>query len=355
MNDIALPEITNEQMNLIKNTIAKDATKDELGLFLYDCKRRGVHPLDRKIHFSIRKDKDGSRRYTPLVAIDFMRERADATGELMGISEPEFTGKPKTEGFTAKVTVKRFRHGQIIDFVGIAKWEEFYPGDAQGFMWRKMPHNQLAKCAEAQALRKAFSAALAGIYLAEEFEMSREEPVISPQNENTTPDTWIMGKYLGIKEGKGGVPAKVRLQTDDGVMECELFNYALVSDLQENDAIRFQYTKNGKFRPLVAIEKIEISEAPPQKPEEPKQTAPQNEDWEIYALMSIEQSGKWKTYSLEDANGSIVAQTQYPLKSCKNANIEDFIGYDVQVKLTKRGDKYYLQDMKLPELESQPL
>ncbi len=36
-----------------------------------------------------------------------------------------------------------------------ARWSEYKPS-SDDFMWQKMPHGQLAKCAEALALRKAF-------------------------------------------------------------------------------------------------------------------------------------------------------------------------------------------------------
>jgi hypothetical protein len=40
-------------------------------------------------------------------------------------------------------------------------------------MWWRMPYNQLAKCAEANGLRKAFPRVLGGVYIAEEMEQER--------------------------------------------------------------------------------------------------------------------------------------------------------------------------------------
>ena len=44
---VPAPIVTADQRELVTRTIAKDATPQELELFLYDCARQGVHPLDR--------------------------------------------------------------------------------------------------------------------------------------------------------------------------------------------------------------------------------------------------------------------------------------------------------------------
>ena len=71
MNELMVKEagevvITGEQVDIIKSTVCKDATDSEMQLYFYDCKRRGVHPLDRLIHFTKR-----GGRYVPITSIDF--------------------------------------------------------------------------------------------------------------------------------------------------------------------------------------------------------------------------------------------------------------------------------------------
>ena len=78
------PTVTPEHLQLVKTTIAKDATPAELDLFLYDCARQGVHPLDKLIHFTKRSGK-----YTPITSIDFMRIRAADSGECVGIDDAD--------------------------------------------------------------------------------------------------------------------------------------------------------------------------------------------------------------------------------------------------------------------------
>jgi len=159
------PVVTTDQLALIKKTLAKDATDDELQLFFYDCQRRGVHPLDGLIHFTKR-----SGRYRPVTSIDFMRLRAAATHECLGIDDAVFHGPPKTVEFSATVTVYRHVQGQRCAFTATARWAEYVPD--QAFMWQKMPHTMLGKCAEALALRKGFPQELSGLYESAELDQA---------------------------------------------------------------------------------------------------------------------------------------------------------------------------------------
>lgn len=172
--------ISDDQVSLIKRTIANGATTEELKLFFYDCQRHGVHPLDRMIHFTKR-----GGRYTPITSIDLMRTRAADTGEMAGSDDAAFItdgGKP----VEATVTVYRITQGQRFGYSATARWDEYYPGEAQGHMWKKMPKTMLAKCAEALALRKAFPKQLHGLYAREE--MDQAGP-LSSGGDTTTIDT----------------------------------------------------------------------------------------------------------------------------------------------------------------------
>jgi len=166
----AAPAVTPEQRALIKQTIAKDATDLELELFFYDCARRGVHPLDKLIHFTKRSGK-----YTPVTSIDFMRSRAAMTGDYAGQDDVVFSDGPSAQ-LTATVTVFRFVHEQRCPFTATARWSEYKP-DQNDFMWRKMPNTMLGKCAEALALRKGFPQELSGLYEAAEMDQAERQQV----------------------------------------------------------------------------------------------------------------------------------------------------------------------------------
>lgn len=165
--ELTAPAVTSDQLELVKKTVAAGATDAELKLYLYDCARHGVHPLDRLLHFTKRGGK-----YTPITGIDLMRIRAADTGECLGITDPMFTGAMKSPEFSSSVTVMRFVQGQIASFSATARWTEYCPATGQDHMWQKMPHTMLGKCAEALALRKGFPKQLAGLYAREEMDQA---------------------------------------------------------------------------------------------------------------------------------------------------------------------------------------
>ena len=164
---LTAPPVTADQLALIKHTVAQGATADELKLYLYDCQRQGVHPLDRLVHFTKR-----GGRYTPITSIDLMRTRAHDTGECAGIDDPHFPDGHAV----ATVTVWRLVHGQRSGFSATARWTEYCPPSGQDHMWTRMPHTMLGKCAEALALRKAFPRQLSGLYAREELDQAGPEP-----------------------------------------------------------------------------------------------------------------------------------------------------------------------------------
>ena len=137
--------ITETQVQLIKNTVAVGSTDDELKLFFFECRRRGVHPLDRLIHF-VKRGQGSDARATFQAGIDFMRSQAEGTGDYRGQEDIEFGEMVEIVEKVmapewAKATVKRRDRetGELITTSATAFWVEFYPGEKLGFMWRKMP------------------------------------------------------------------------------------------------------------------------------------------------------------------------------------------------------------------------
>lgn len=170
---IAIYGMDQEQVDLIRRTIAKGATDDQLALFLATAKRTGLDPLAKQIYCVIRNTKDG-----PVMAIqtgiDGYRAIAMRTGECDGQEGPFWCGEdgvwrdvwlPKEPPRAAKVMV--YRKGSAKPFVGVATWDSYVQINRDGKptdMWSRMPDAMLSKCAEAIALRRAFPFEMGGVY-----------------------------------------------------------------------------------------------------------------------------------------------------------------------------------------------
>lgn len=167
-----------EQINLIKNTVCKNASDSELKMFLYLAKKSGLDPFARQIHSVARWDqKLGVHVRTTQTGIDGYRLIAERTGKYAGNDDPVYKGEGKFGNgkaypLEAKVTVYKIIEGIKCAFTATARWDEYFPGEKQGFMWGKMPFLMLGKCAESLALRKAFPNELSGLYTDEEMEQA---------------------------------------------------------------------------------------------------------------------------------------------------------------------------------------
>ena len=84
-------EFSSEQLDLIRRTIAAEASDDELALFLYQAKRAGLDPLSRQIHLVGRYDRKAGRKvHTIQTSIDGYRLIADRTGRYAGSDDYRF-------------------------------------------------------------------------------------------------------------------------------------------------------------------------------------------------------------------------------------------------------------------------
>lgn len=186
MNDLvvtkqsgALP-MPSEQVDILRKTLFKGFNDDEVAFSLAVSARTGLDPFLRQVHFTKRKNRQTNEETIVITTgIDGFRLTAARTGCYAGSDEPIFKEDDKGP-LEAKVTVWKIVQGVRCPFTATARWSEFYPGDGTpGFMWRKMPFVMLGKCAEAQALRKAFPAELSNIYSNEELDHSKNERKIA--------------------------------------------------------------------------------------------------------------------------------------------------------------------------------
>lgn len=192
----AVQTLNPEQIELVKRTVAKGATNDELALFLYTASRTGLDPLTRQIHFIKRRNwskaaNGGKGGYievgTTQTGIDGYRVVAARNG-LAGIDDAIYDSEEAINPKKASVTVYRLVAGTRAPFTATARWTEYVATDRDGnptAMWKKMPYLMLAKVAEALALRKAFPNDLSGLYTDEE--MNQADSKMSPAEFDQTP------------------------------------------------------------------------------------------------------------------------------------------------------------------------
>jgi len=155
-------EIPEKDIELIKRTVAKDCTDDELKLFLWVARKHKLDPMTRQLH-AVKRNGTVCLQ----IGIDGYRSMAARYKDYGGIDEPEYEYANAGDKIPTMARVRVWKKGFDRPTVGIAFWSEYAPTGNQAFMWQKMPRLMLAKCAEALALRKAYPD-LADIYTDEE-------------------------------------------------------------------------------------------------------------------------------------------------------------------------------------------
>lgn len=178
-------ELTSEEIKVLEDTsiIPKGTPTSQIKLFSKVCAEKNLSPFSKQIYLIARKDnKTNTIRYSHQTGIDGLRSIAERTGQYAGSDDylfdegvSEFAMKSnKRNPTTATATIYKIVANQKGSFTASASWDEYYPGDHLGFMWKKMPFTMLGKCAEAKALRKAFPELLGNIYVNEEMQQAGE-------------------------------------------------------------------------------------------------------------------------------------------------------------------------------------
>lgn len=184
-----------------------DCNSVEFDQFMHVSAQLGLDPLRKQIYaFVFNKDKPDRRRMSIVVGIDGFRSVAKRSREYRPDSRaPRFTYDPALINdavnplglISCEVSVFQFAHGDWHEVTAVAYWDEFAPiveggkwvsGEdgrrsfkKDGTMqldpnkenWRKMPRVMLAKCAEAQAIRRAWPEDLSAIYADEELDRAK--------------------------------------------------------------------------------------------------------------------------------------------------------------------------------------
>lgn len=182
-----------DEINLIKNTVAKDATDLELKFFMSQCQRTGLDPITRQIYFV--KDKNG--KVMVQTSIDGFRLIAERSKKYEGQAKQEWCGADGVwkDVWLSKMTpsaarIGVWKQGFKEPLYAVALFEEYAQRYKDGNlmnMWKKMPALMISKVAESLALRKAFPNEMSGIYTTEELPPPDDDiPLVPNQNIGVT-------------------------------------------------------------------------------------------------------------------------------------------------------------------------
>ncbi len=198
MNAITKVPDDNRMVEIMRDSLYPGAKPESVRMALGYCQARGLDPMLKPVHIvpmwvkGATKGERGEMRDVVMPGIALYRIQAARSGVYNGKSEPEF-GPDQTKTFAGtdrdgnersrtvtfpawcRVTVKR---GDA-EFTAKEYWTENYAtagrdSEAPNEMWAKRPYGQIAKCAEAQALRMAFPELTGGEPTAEEMEGKTE-------------------------------------------------------------------------------------------------------------------------------------------------------------------------------------
>jgi phage recombination protein Bet len=184
-----------EKIGLMRRTLARGASEDELALFVEQCRRTGLDPFARQIYSVRRKQWNSiSRSYEEAqviqVSIDGFRLIADRTHKYAGQVGPWWCGPDgdwqevwlsDEPPVAAKMGV--LRHDFQQPLYAVAIFRSYVQTNAHGepvSRWKTDPAGMLAKCAEALALRRAFPHELSGLYTTEEMGQADNPSSVSP-------------------------------------------------------------------------------------------------------------------------------------------------------------------------------
>lgn len=204
-----ISNIDENTFNVLKETLYPGAKDESIQMVINYCRARKLDPIKKPVHLvpmSVKTDKKDAQgnyvyeyRDVVMPGIGLYRIEADRSGQYAGMSEPEF-GEDVTEIIGTvkvtypkwcKITVHKYVGDRIVGFTAKEFWKENYATKSRkdispNSMWEKRAYGQLAKCAEAQALRKAFPDAVGQDYTKEEMEGKTfdVDPIRKPINEN---------------------------------------------------------------------------------------------------------------------------------------------------------------------------
>jgi phage recombination protein Bet len=211
-------QFDNQQLDLIRKTVAKGTTPEQFMLFIEVCKHYRLNPMARQIYAVVR-----GGQMTIQTSIDGFRLMAERTGLYGGQIGPQWCGE---DGEWVDVWLKKeppaaarvgiVRRDFDLPIWGIARYSSYVqPGSPT---WAKMGDVMIAKCAESLGFRRAFPAEMSGLYTSEEMAQADNEtavPTYAIQEEDETIKAASDGLYKAALKAKQRAMELSVISTDE--------------------------------------------------------------------------------------------------------------------------------------------
>lgn len=163
---------TREQIDTIKNTVAKGATDSELQMFIHICQTYGLDPFLKEIYYS-------SEMHTIMSSRDGYLKVAQRDPDYMGMKSAVVCSNDVFEMDAVSDTITHtFKATERGDIVGawakvmhrnrdpVIQYVPFSEYNQKKSTWNKYPSAMILKCAEALALKRQFG--ISGLVTQEE-------------------------------------------------------------------------------------------------------------------------------------------------------------------------------------------
>lgn len=202
------------RLELFRRTVGKELVGSEIDEALEWCELYGANPFVKDIYFFVFDADNDKRRVVPVLGIGLYRKIAARTRDYRPDEAPprfaydENAKSPAnpTGMLWCEVTVNQFSHGAWHPITSRLKWEERAPIKHGGFRWvdtgekwpdtgkpkkkkvaddsvpaldekktnwHTMPETMMAKCCEADAIRKGWPNETSGSYVPEELDAAQ--------------------------------------------------------------------------------------------------------------------------------------------------------------------------------------
>lgn len=213
----ALNQRLNDQnhLQLIRDSYFKGCDDLEFQFAIETCRHLGLDPIAKQIYFLKVYDKNLRREVVvPVVSIDGLRLGAERSGLYAGQTPPEWCGPDGVwrdvwlgKGPPSAARVGVLRKDFDAPVYGVCRYESFVrtkrDGGPSGW-WATAPEHMLAKCAEAQALKKCMPRELSAATKVQDVDLREPEdrPTFRVRSDKALPDVDVDEAIIAVRAAR---------------------------------------------------------------------------------------------------------------------------------------------------------